>query len=153
MVNNNAFYNITEYLLNIAENIELVNTTLFARTEDKDLYKNNLYPLVHINPQSSPLSLENGFSLFTYEIGVLNQRINDKRGTDKLNGDFNIIDNFNTTNSIINEMISEIQLNLGSEYIISEITNAEPIYYEDNNGLDGWVFSLTIGISNNVDFC
>lgn len=152
-MNNNAFYDITEYLLNISQSIESVNTTLFARSEEKDLYKNNLYPLVHINPINSPLSLENGSIIFSYEIGVLNQRIEDKRGTDKLNGDFNIIDNFNTTSSIINEFISEISLNLGSKFTITEISNAEPIYYEDKNGLDGWVFTISIGISNNVDFC
>jgi len=150
---NNGFYKITEYLMKIAEGIELNNTVIFAQSEDKDLYKNNVYPLIHLNPTTSPLSISNGATSFTFEIGVLDKRIQDNKGQDKIDGNFNIIDTFATTSAIVNEYISDINRNIGSEFTLESITDATPIYYEDNNGLDGWVFQLTIQIANNVDFC
>lgn len=150
---NNNFYNITDYLLSIAKDIELNNTVLFARSEDKDLYKNNLYPLIHINPTTSPLSISNGAVSFSFEIGILEKRIEDNESQPKENGNYNIVDTFATTSAIMNEFISQIVLNLASEFTLSSITDATPLYYDDKNGLDGWVFNLTISLANKVDFC
>lgn len=152
-MNNNGFYKITEYLMLIAENIEINNTVLFAQSEDKDLYKNNLYPLIHINPNSSPLSISNGSIAFSFEIGILDKRIEDNQSGPKKDGNFNIIDTFATTSAILNEYVSEISRNISNEFTLESITDATPIYYADKNGLDGWVFQLTISLANNVDFC
>ena len=150
---NNAFYTITDYLLKTAEEVELVNTVVFAQSENKDLYKNNLHPLVHVNPQLAPLSISNGSNAFTFEIGILDKRIEDNASQDKKSGNYNIIDTFSTTSAIMNEYISQIILNIGSEFIVSDISDATPIYYADDKGLDGWVFTLTIEIANKLELC
>lgn len=46
----NNFYKIIELVrARLADN-PMVNTLIFARVEEKDLYKKNLYPLAHIIP-------------------------------------------------------------------------------------------------------
>ena len=152
---NNAFYQVTDYLIKTIEEIQLNNTVIFAQSENKDIYNNNIYPLTHINPILKPQSLGNGSLSFEFEIGVLNQRISDNtsENTDKLFNNYNLVDNFNVTSSIVNELISTLILNRGGEFTIDNITDANPIYYEDINGLDGWVFSVTISLANNVTFC
>ena len=50
----NNFYKATELIRQRLADNPLVNTVIFARTEEKDLYKKQIYPLAHIVPISAP---------------------------------------------------------------------------------------------------
>lgn len=148
---NNNFYKIVDKFKSILNDIEVVNTIVYARTEEKDLYKNTVFPLVHINPTVTPY-LNQQVGVFTFEVGAFNQRID---GEDRSQfSDNNIIDNHNTTYAILNEFLTVLQMNVDHEiYNISTISSLRPVYLDDSNGLDGWVVLVTIEVVNNLNLC
>lgn len=148
---NNNYYKLVEKFKTLLEGIKVVNSVIYARTEEKDVYKNTKFPLVHINPTTTPYRNRH-VSTFTFEVGAFNQRI-DGEGKDKFS-DNNIIDNHNTTYAILNEFLSELEANLDMEvYEIENVSSFRPMYLSDTNGLDGWVVLVTITVANGLDLC
>lgn len=153
---NNNYYKIVKLIQDCLDKNPIVNTILYARTEDKDLYKNNIYPLVHINPTMSSWNNYQS-NIFSFEVGVLNQRIKDNRNDDKkLTGDNNIIDNHATCYAILNDFIQQLEVGIEDNdliYNLESVSSIEPIFYSGMNGLDGWAFTIELKVNNDLELC
>ena len=148
---NNKFYLVTDYIQNLFKDNEVVNTIIYARTEENDILKNNVYPMVHINPVTSPW-VNRGSNIFSFEIGVLNQRIKDNRGDkEKIDGNQNIIDNHNLTYSIINEFLTAVERDINSHIYLENVSGIEPIFLQAPNSLDGFSFTIELKIENDIE--
>jgi hypothetical protein len=150
----NHFYKVVKLLRDILQADVLINTVIFARTEDKDLYKKKLYPLAHINPISSPYS-NSTVREFVFEIGVFEQRdINSENTETYFEGNDDLIDNYNVCDAVLNRLISTLSL-LNNEYGIEliNVSNALPLVMKDTNLLDGFVVEITLQLPNNIDIC
>lgn len=145
---NNNFYKCVKLIKDRLSVNPLVHTVIFSRTNEKDLYKKNLFPIAHINPVTSPWT--NNVNQFTFEIGVMEQRDlpNEQKGT-KFETDDNIIDNLNLTYAILNDLISYLNLQDNDDRIeMVEASTIQPLIFTDFNILDGWVVSITLQIPN-----
>lgn len=150
----NEFYLCVDLLKQRLQNNPLVNTTIFARTEEKDLYKKNIFPIAHINPTSSPFT-NSQVVQFTFEIGVFEQRDINKVDTQtKFEGNDNVIDNLNTCYAVLNDLISYLQLSNNDNLIeLVAISNLQPLLFKDFNILDGWAVTLTLQVPNSISIC
>jgi hypothetical protein len=150
---NNNFYKIVKIIRDTLEENPLVNTLIYARGEDKDILKDNIYPLAHLNPVSAPWVNE-ASNNFTFEIGVFNQRTTDNRhkGT-KFEGNDNVIDNHNTCYSIINEFLTVMSKDNDDQIYMTTVSDIQPLFLQDSNGLDGWFVTVTFKMINSLDIC
>ena len=150
----NNFYKAVELIKDRLQSNPLVNTVIFARTNEKDLYKKQIYPITHIVPTSTPF-INKQVTQHTFEVGAMNER--DIPATNKLTkfeGDDNVIDNLNTCHSILNDLINFLYNRDNSDDRIElvSVSNFEPLLFTDFNILDGWVVSITLQIPND-DIC
>lgn len=150
----NEFYLAVDLLKERLQNNPLVHTTIFARTEEKDLYKKNIFPIAHINPTSSPYS-NSQVAQFTFEIGVFEQRDINKTDTGtKFEGNDNVVDNLNTCYAIINDLVTYLQTQNNDNNIqLVAISNIQPLLFKDFNLLDGWAVTLTLQVPNSISLC
>lgn len=150
----NDFYKCVELLRERLQSNPLVNTTIFARTEEKDLYKKNLFPIAHINPTGSPYSTSQ-VNQFTFEIGVFEQRDINKVDTQtKFEGNDNVIDNLNTCFAVLNDLVTYLRNQNNEDNIeLISISNFQPLLFQDFNLLDGWAVTLTLQIPNSILIC
>lgn len=150
---NNAFYLALEFIKTRLIENPLVNTCIFGRTDEKDLYSKNIYPLVHINPRSA--GFNGAVSIFKFEVAVLDQRDLSKNfiDYDKFY-DSNIQDNLNLCYSILNDLVLHLKSQNNSDIIeLLSVSDAMPVLYKDNNILDGWFVEVAIMIPNNQSSC
>ncbi len=150
----NNFYKIIELVrARLADN-PMVNTLIFARVEEKDLYKKNLYPLAHIIPQASPWTTQQ-VNQVSLQIRVVEQRDINKMHTDtKFEGNDNVLDNLNVCHTIINDLLTYLSLQNNDDYIeLISVNNLEPILFSDHNILDGWGVTITLSIPNDISVC
>jgi hypothetical protein len=149
----NQFYLAVELLRNrLSANYD-VNTTLFGRTEDKDLYKKNIYPIAHIVPVSAESTSR--VSTFTFDVAALDQRdLSKQEITDKFLSNDDLQDNLNVTYSILNDLVSWLQRQNNDQNIeLSAVGTFQPVLFKDYNLLDGWVVQITLQVPNNIDVC
>jgi len=147
----NQFYNAVELIKARLENNPQVNTVIFARTEEKDLYKKSIFPIVHINPTEMPFR-NSQVSMFTFEVGVFEQRNINKENTDtKFEGNDNVIDNLNICHTILNDLVTYLTIQ-DNEFniMLDSVTSATPLLMKDFNILDGLVLSITLMAPNDV---
>lgn len=150
----NNFYKIIELVrARLADN-PMVNTLIFARVEEKDLYKKNLYPLAHIIPQASPWTTQQ-VNQVSLQIRVVEQRDINKMHTDtKFEGNDNVLDNLNVCHTIINDLLTYLSLQNNDDYIeLISVSSLEPILFSDHNILDGWGVTITLSIPNDISVC
>ncbi len=145
----NQFYKVTKLLKDRLQSNELVNTVIFARTEDKDLFKKKLYPLAHIHPLSSPY-INSQEKQYSFVIGVFEQRdINKETETTVFEGNDDVIDNLNVCDAILNDLISYLELvNNEFEIELVNVSNMQPLLLNDTNLLDGMAVEITLSIPN-----
>ena len=150
----NQFYLVVELLRQRLENNPNVNTVVFSRTDEKDLYKKSIYPLVQINPTAAPMT-SSQVSYFSFEIACLDQRdISKSIATDKFEGNDNIQDNLNITYTILNDLVSWLRRQNNTYSIeLESVSEANPIIFNDYNLLDGWFITITLKIPNNQGVC
>jgi hypothetical protein len=150
----NQFYLVVELLRQRLQANPNVNTVVLSKTDDKDLYKKSIYPLVQINPVSAPMS-SSQVSYFTFEIAALDQRdISKAPVKDKFEGNDNLQDNLNITYTIINDLVNWLRIQNNTYGIeLSNVTDATPILFNDFNILDGWYMSITLMVPNNQSVC
>lgn len=134
-----------------------VKTLIFGRTEEKDLYKKNIFPIAHIVPVSAPLGTiamrTNAINMFAFEVAVLEQRDLSKAPYDKFDGD-NLQDNLNITYAILQDLISYLKMvNNDLNIQLQEVNDFSPVLFKDFNLLDGWVcrFVLTVPVIDPTD--
>jgi hypothetical protein len=150
---NNNFYKIVKIIRDTLEQNPLVNTLIYARGEDKDILKDNIYPLAHLNPVSAPWT-NDASNNFTFEIGVFNQRTTDNRNkVTKFEGNDNVIDNHNTCFSIINEFLTVMSKDNEDQIYMTTVSDIQPLFLQDSNGLDGWFVTVTFKMINTLDVC
>lgn len=150
----NNFYKIIELVrARLADN-PMVNTLIFARVEEKDLYKKNLYPLAHIIPQASPWTTQQ-VNQISLQIRVVEQRdINKIHTNTKFEGNDNVLDNLNVCHTIINDLLTYLSLQNNDDYIeLISVSSLEPILFSDHNILDGWGVTITLSIPNDISVC
>jgi hypothetical protein len=153
MNTNNNYYTIVQTIRDTFEENPLVNNIIYARQPDADLFKNTITPLVHISPIPSSWSNEAANS-FSFEIGVLIQRTQDNRHNDtKFEGNDNIIDAHNTSYSIINEFLTVMSKDNNNQIYMENVGNIEPIFFDNIDGLDGFVFTADFKTSNKTQVC
>jgi hypothetical protein len=146
----NQFYTALNIIKERVENNPLVHTVIFARMDEKDLYKKQIYPIVHIIPAPSTY-LNSQVSQFTFEVGAFEQRdiVKNEPTTDKFSGNDNVIDNLNLTSGILIDLISYLQSqNNDARIEVISIGDLNPIQYNDFNILDGWTVSITLQVPN-----
>ena len=150
----NNFYTIIELIRERLSDNPMVNTLIFAKIEDEDLYKKNLYPLAHIIPQSSPWTTSQ-VNNFTLQIRVVDQRdINKLHTNTKFEGNDNILDNLNTCYTIINDLLTYLSLQNNDDKIeLTSVSSIEPILFKESNILDGWAVTITLSIPNTISVC
>lgn len=151
----NQFYTALNIIKERVENNPLVHTVIFARMDEKDLYKKQIYPIVHIIPSPSTF-INSQVSQFTFEVGAFEQRdINKHQAEEKFEGNDNVIDNLNLTASILIDLISYLQGQNNDDRIeVVSIGDLNPIQFNDFNILDGWTVSITLQVPNDqVDYC
>lgn len=150
---NSNFYKIVKKLQDLIESNVLVNEVIYARTEDKDLYKNTLFPLVHINPAPSPY-VNSQSSILTFEIGVYDIRTQSKQSLNtRFEGNDNIIDTHSTCYAILNEILSSLDRLNEDQIYLSSVSELTPIYFSDKNGIDGYVTTIQLKAPNRLNLC
>ena len=149
----NQFYVTVDLLKTHLQDNPNVNTVLFGRTEDKDLYKKNIYPIAHINPISA--NFGSRVSTFSFEIAALDQRdISKSIVTDKFEGNDDLQDNLNVTYAILNDLVSWLQRQNNDATIeLTTVSSAQPLLFKDYNLLDGWVVRVDLQVPNDISVC
>jgi hypothetical protein len=150
----NNFYKAVKLIRDRVESNVLVNTVIFARTEEKDLYKKSIFPIVHINPIDNPY-VNSSVKLYTFEVGVFEQRnINNENTETKFEGNDNIIDNLNVCDVILNDLTTYLSLQNNDDNIsLYSVSSATPLLFTDYNILDGWVIKITLMTPNEISVC
>lgn len=148
---NNSFYKITDYLHKIAKENPLVETVLFASTENKDLYSNTKFPLIHINPTTSTFVNEK-VSRLSFEIGVFTIRDTTNQSRETIwEGNDNIIDNQNTTYAILLDMLTKLKEFNEDLIEMEDNISLQPVTLSDRNGLDGYIATVTMTTPNKIN--
>jgi hypothetical protein len=150
----NNFYKAVKLIRDRVESNVLVNTVIFARTEEKDLYKKSIFPIVHINPIDNPY-VNSSVKLYTFEVGVFEQRnINNENTETKFEGNDNVIDNLNVCDVILNDLTTYLALQNNDDNIaLYSVSSATPLLFTDYNILDGWVVRITLMTPNDISVC
>jgi hypothetical protein len=144
----NQYSQLLYYIKQLAESDPLVNTVV-KDTQNIDLQKNNIYPLVEISITGGGFS--NG-SVVTFDVEVACMDIRDTNKeiiTDKFWAQDNEVDNHNTTHAILNRMWTSMYRDFESNNITaSENPTLEKATHQEQNNLDGWVASFTVEVPN-----
>lgn len=142
------FYIVTDFLRRLLQSDPLVNTVIFGKNEQTDIYKKNIFPIAHIIPVQSPWNGSN-VSSFTFQIGVLEQRdINSVKKNDKFSDD-NLVDNLNLSYAVINNLLSYLEGQNNPHYIeLESVGSIQPFLFVKENLLDGWYVTITLTIRN-----
>jgi hypothetical protein len=144
----NQYYKCIYFLRNSLKDAPLLNT-ITQGTDIIDNVKKNIFPLAHINIQSS--TVQDGQVLFVFEIAVVDIRnVSKSQPTDKFISNTNEIDNLNTTHGILNYFVTKMKMKRNNDDIeVEEVAQLEPILMEFTNMLDGWKTTVTLSIPNN----
>lgn len=150
----NTYYNTVEVIKKRLKANPLVNTVIYAKTEEKDLYKKTIFPVAHIVPVPSVWK-NNQVNRFSFEVGVFEQRdIVKEPTTTRFEGNDNQIDNMNTTYQVINDLLSYLEMEVNEHNVrLISVGNITPLTFKDVNLLDGWSVIFTVDIDNVIDLC
>ena len=136
------------YIKNLAETDDFVHTVVMTAS-DKDLEKNNIYPLLDI--EVNDCSFSNGSTvLFDVVLTCSDIRdINKEIITDKFWQQDNQVDNHNTTLNILNRLWTSMYRDFTNNNITaSENPTLEKITHQGVNLLDGWSLTFTAELPN-----
>jgi len=140
---NNNYYRLIKRIEEVAKQNVIVESVIYAKTEDKDLFKNTKFPLIHINPTQSTF-LNEKVTQISFEIGVFTIRDASKVRQDiGFEGQDNVIDNHNTTYAILNELLTTLRKDNRDGIRMMDNIALTPIFLADKNGLDGWMATIT----------
>lgn len=148
----NEISEVYNYLIDLFDNNNLVNTISIVPTIEMDNNKENIYPLVNIDykgqkPDEQVLILD-------FEITIVQQRNTGVIKTDsKLLDNTNYIDNLNETNAIAMRFINVIESQNNSFNIeLDSLTKLTPLKLW-RNSLDGHQFTISVSIPNKGQSC
>lgn len=142
----NQYLELVDHIKKILKSNEYVNTVLYARSNENDLYKKNITPIAHIIPTGT--SWTRGGMRFNFEVGVLDI-VNKSNNTsfEKFDGNDDKIDTHNATYYVIDDLLSKLQYGI-DEFVIElgDNISIQPIFYSGMNTLDGWMCSFTVTV-------
>lgn len=147
------FYAVgTQFLVDLFRQDPLVNTIIFGATDERDLNKTNIFPIVHIMP--GPMNIDGNRIEISFDIACVDIRdFRPASSEDKIFGD-NLIDSLNQSAAILVKAVNKVRLKHNPHNIIIEsLTSAQPIIFEDKNLLDGFEISVVLSIQNTVKVC
>ena len=149
----NTFYKTTEYLKDTFKSNPDVNTIIFGKQNETDLYKKNIYSLVHIIPTGANYNTRT--AVYSFRVISLDQRdISKSVQDDKYEGNDNQQDNLNLTDTILRHFILTL-LNQHNDDSIDLVnySEAKPLLLSNTNLLDGWYIDVTLQLPNQISVC
>lgn len=144
---------INDFIVELFDANDLVNTISIIPTGLIDLNKENIYPLVNVDMLSA--DVQNDVIVFDFRITIVSQRDIKPRKTDsKLLSDSNYLDNINETLSIAQRFINVLvrQNNEENIDIISQ-SDIDILKNWRGGGLDGVQFTIELSIPNSDTSC
>lgn len=146
----NTYYELLNHLKTTFEEDERVNNVV---TGDFEEWRSDMFLLVHIDINSSPLiNLNNTSTIrFNIDINVLDIRdVNNEEDPDRFWHNDNRHDSWNDCLSVLNLARNKIiKDHLDNLITLSGATDAQRITYAYGNGLDGWSQTWTIDVPDN----
>ena len=146
----NQYTQVLTYLKTLAEQDDFVNTVTQGNMNDVDLYKANIFNLVHIDILSSGFT--NGNTI-TFDLEILSAQVRDSNKKDQETSKFwnqdNKVDNLNETLAVLNRMWVKMLVDFeGNNIRVEETASLEEVTEWNKNLLDGWLMTFTIEVPN-----
>lgn len=171
MVKNKTYLNVIETLRKLGRQHYFINTTSVGDIFDINLEKNEIFPLMHINPTSVTTGsnqLNYNFQIFVCDLVSEKEDWNEGQSSVGLPNLTNEIDVFNDTLQTCVDIISifrnsQWQAQNNPDTDVGDINL--PVYFTDgdytiepfterfDNLLTGWVFQMTVVVQNGFDTC
>ena len=139
----NTYYELIKSIKETFESDDRVSTVVTGGATDIDIYKKNIYPLVHVNVIDSPFIGNESTAVVRYNVEVTVVDIRDINKNEIVNDKFWLNDdrhdNWNETRSILKEAENKLVKNInGSDITIEEASVATLLSFAKENTLDGW---------------
>ena len=171
MVKNKTYLNVIQTLRKLGRQHYFINTTSVGDIFDINLEKNEIFPLMHINPTSVTTGsnqLNYNFQIFVCDLVSEKEDWNEGQSSVGLPNLTNEIDVFNDTLQTCVDIISifrnsQWQAQNNPDTDVGDINL--PVYFTDgdytiepfterfDNLLTGWVFQMTVVVQNGFDTC
>ena len=145
----NQYTQVLTYLKELAEQDSFVNTVTQGDMSDIDLYKMNVFNLVHIDVLTA--NFTNGQTI-SFDVEVFCGQVRDSNkqdeGTKFWNQD-NEVDNLNETMAVLNRMwFKMLQDFTDAKIRVDESASLEQVTEWNKNLLDGWLMTFSIELPN-----
>jgi len=144
----NELFLLTQFLVNIFGDNDLVNTITLVESKHIDNNKENIYCLVNIDYLESE-TLPDAI-IASYLITVVQQRdIRPKKTDNKLRLDTNLVDNWAETLAVISKFLNKMQSNNFENHIeLFSNTESRKLENFNKNGLDGHQITIELAMPN-----
>jgi response regulator RpfG family c-di-GMP phosphodiesterase len=144
---------INKYIIEDFSSNDLVNTVSIVPTNEMDLNKENIYPLVNVDMTDA--DVQDDAIIFEFIITALEQReIKSQKTDSKLLSDSNYLDNINETLSIAQKFVNKLRrLNNDENIEIDALSTMDFLKEFRGAGLDGVQFTINLSIPNEDTAC
>jgi hypothetical protein len=144
----NELFLLTQFLVNMFGDNDLVNTISLVETKNIDNNKENIYCLVNIDYLESE-TLPDAI-IASYLITVVQQRdIRPKKTDSKLRLDTNLVDNWAETLAVISKFLNQMRSNNFENHIeLFSNTQSRKLENFNKNGLDGHQITIELAMPN-----
>jgi hypothetical protein len=144
----NELFLLTQFLVNIFGDNDLVNTISLVESKHIDNNKENIYCLVNIDYLESE-TLPDAI-IASYLITVVQQRdIRPKKTDSKLRLDTNLVDNWAETLAVISKFLNQMRSNNFENHIeLFSNTESRKLENFNKNGLDGHQITINLSMAN-----
>jgi hypothetical protein len=148
-----TFSEILDQLVSISQSHPSVNTVIVAVAgEERDLYKKNIHPMVHILPQG--MLVEPNSIVYRFEVAVLSDRNFSKNlERQKIGDNSNALDNINTCSEILIDILNHFQLSPSPDIFFDTIPDLQILFLSGVNMVDGVFATIEIRTSKNASIC
>lgn len=147
-------YNITKKIKDALAAEPFINTVTFGSLNDVDLDKQTIFPLGHININSTTVST----NVFRFNMSVLVMDIVDvskEETTDNFVGNDNEQDVLNSTLAVLTRVLNIMQAGslYKEKYQIEDNVACEPFVDRFENKLAGWAATFEVVVQNDMTIC
>jgi len=150
----NGYYYIINTLKTYLKAIPLVNTVSVGDISKVDLYKQTIFPLIHIivnNATLSEVTMSMNISILFMDI------VDDSKAeiTDIWEGNDNEQDVLNTQITIAQRLTADLMRGslYSSQVVIQSDPNAEPFVDRFENKIAGWTLTFDVIVPNEMTIC
>lgn len=145
----NQYTELLRYIKSIADSDVFINTVTQGKLDDKDKYKMDIYPLLHIQVNSGNLS--NG-KVINFDVILECAQVRDENKeivNDKFFENDNEVDNHNETLAALNRLwnimykdFEKVNITSSEDPTLTKFSDA------GTNILDGWGLEFTVEVPN-----